>query len=420
MRKHDLIESLSRGLVALGWTAKHVRRVAREVSDHWDDLEAEAREGGLDDAAAARFAFQQIGEPATLIRFHQSALRQAHWSGRHPILSFAVLPPVALALWFLAWVLMAAGAGEVYGQFLHLPHWLWESYLAVFAGIKVIHYTGVFAVPAFFWWWARRSFCGFKWSWIACGVCALHGLINHVTVQEHSLRWGYGWAVPDGLPVLAPLIVAGIAHCLACQKQSHWRALTAVVLTTFAAGCATAKVPQQRGWIGGEYKQIKGTEGLLLAALATNTPAAQSGLQEGDLILRGAGRSVDDAEDFHKIVDAASPGTALPLTVLRDGATFDAEVVVGREVLKPSRALTVGLLFSQKWDLWPNPDFSLIALGYQRQHKRVELASPESRLKLASRKDKSTGLRSAEGWEVWLPICSFSSRKRILSQTAAE
>jgi hypothetical protein len=60
----------------------------------------------------------------------------------------------------------------------------------------------------------------------------------------------------------------------------------------------------------------------------------------------------------------------------------------------------------------------LIALGYKRQDSRVELDSPESRFDLARRDEQdSKGLRSREGWEIWLPVCSFSNRKRILAQT---
>lgn len=407
MRKEEFIRQFITGLARVGWPGRHVKRAAQEIADHWDDLEAEGRERGM---ASASFANEQIGDAEVLIRFHQQALRKAHWSGRHPVLSFAVLPPLALVLWFLAWAGMAAGASELYGKLLAFSPSVWGSYLIVLLGTKVIHYTGVCAVPVFFWWWARRSFCGFKWGWIACAACATHGLLNHVTVRLHALHWGYGLAVPDWLPVLAPLIVGAIAH-----SQSRSRlAMPMLLAVSLLTGCASSKVPQQRGWIGGEYKQVKAADGLLVTALATNTPAARSGLKEGDLIVRLAGKSIDNLQSFRRFVDAAAPGTPLPLTVLRDGATFDAPVLVGREVLKPSHAITVGLLLSREWDLWPNPDFSLIALGYKRQHKRVELGSPEARLK---QKGNSAALRSPEGWEIWLPVCAFSSRQQIVSQT---
>jgi hypothetical protein len=72
-------------------------------------------------------------------------------------------------------------------------------------------------------------------------------------------------------------------------------------------------------------------------------------------------------------------------------------------------------------DPWPNRDFSLVALGYKREHKRLALDSPEARFKLAKTTDKDhPSLRSSEGWEIWLPVLSFSNRKRILSQCDIE
>lgn len=112
------------------------------------------------------------------------------------------------------------------------------------------------------------------------------------------------------------------------------------------------------------------------------------------------------------------------MEICRDGANTQRTVVVGKELFKPDRSIIVGVLLSREFDLWPNPGFSLVALGYKRQGNRIELDSAESRLRLAHRgsshENTSPGLRSREGWEVWLPVCSFSSRKRILAQTALE
>ena len=399
---------------------KHVDRVVREASDHWDDLETEARENGADPLVALQLAGERIGEPSALIHRHRATMRRAHWSGRHPILTFAVLPPLLLVVWFLAWAAMAMGAGEIYGALLSLPQPVWSSYLVVLLWATVIHYTGVLAVPAFFSWWARHRFCGRHWGWIACGGCALHGLLNQVTVRPHVLQWGYGFAPPDWIPVFAPLIVGAVAHFLG--QPQRWKGVASVLVATLMTGCASSKVPQQRGWIGGEYKEAAaGSSGILITRLSTNAPAARSGLREGDLILRVDGAPVKNLRAFWKAIDAASPGQRLSLKVLREGADLEGAVVAGKEVFKPNRSLTAGVLLSREWDLWPNPEFSLVAFGYNRQDRRIDLDSPESRFELAKRDGQPPrGLRSREGWEVWLPVCSFSSRKRILAQTIME
>jgi PDZ domain-containing protein len=428
MRKDTFIGEVSGGMAQRGWPCKYVRRLTREISDHWHELEQEGRERGLDESAACDFAGQRLGDPNALIASYQRAMRDASWAGRHPVVSFILLPPLALMLWFLCWIGMAGGASDLYAKLLSLKTPAWGSYLTVLFGVKVIHYTGVFAVPALFWWWARSSFRSFNWGWMACGICALHGLFNHVTVRLHDLRWAYGIASVDWLTVLAPLLVAAVAHAYERPKR-------VTVLSAFACasmllmGCASSKIPQQRGWIGGEYKPVRqlkanGSRGLLITALRTNTPAAQSGLHEGDLIIQAAGKPLNDLPAFQQIIDAAQPGSTVPVSVLRDGNVLDLRVRAGRETFTPTRSIVIGLLLSREWDPWPNPDFSLVALGYRRQHKRLDLHSPESRFKLANRDqeqcDDPANLRSSEGWEIWLPIVSFSSRKRILSQSDAE
>ncbi|HKQ39453.1 MAG TPA: PDZ domain-containing protein [Verrucomicrobiae bacterium] len=423
MRKQDFFHQLSSAISRLGIPRKDVRRLAEETTDHWEDLEAEARIAGLDDPAACAFASKRIGDPAALAQLHRQRMRQAHWSGRHPIWSFAVVPPVLLILWFLAWSLMAVTAADIYTSLLRLPEQISGSYLMVLVWATVVRYTGIVAVPAISWWWARRNFCGCTWGWIACGACALHGLLNHVTIRAHSLSWGYGWAAPDWLAVIAPLTVGMVAQCL--NRSTFAKFAFALCIIALGTGCASPKHPQERGWIGGEYKQAPAdSRGVLITRLSTNTPAAHSGLREGDLIVRVEGKRVNDPRTFFKAIDAAVPASRLSLELLRDGANVQRSVTVGKELFKPDHSLTMGVLLSREWDLWPNPDFSLVALGYKRQENRTELDSPESRFELSGhgpdQPERTDGLRSREGWEVWLPVCSFSSRKRILAQTAVE
>lgn len=421
MPKQDFIRELSHALARTGWPTTHARRLVQETSDHWDDLESEARETGLDTTAATAFAGERIGKPAVLVQAHQRRMRDTHWSGRHPVWSFAVAPPMMIVLWFLVWARLALEAFAMYSNLFGLH--LMGSHLLVLFWASIIHYTGVLAVPAIGWWWAQRSFCGRKWGWIACGACSLHGLFNHVTIRTDSLQWAYGWAAPDWMTVVAPLMVGAIAHG---YKRPGLAKMAAVIISVaLATGCASSKQPQERGWIGGEYnKAPAGLRGVLITRLSTNTPAARSGLHEGDLITRVDGQRIGHPETFFKALDVATPGSRLSMEICRDGKNIQHSVLVGKELFRPDRNIVVGLLLSREWDLWPNPGFSLVALGYKRHEYRIELDSPESRLTLDRRRDvcqdTSPGLRSREGWEAWLPVCSFSSRKRILAQTAFE
>src|SRR5436190_5041500 len=203
MRKEEFVQELSKKLARLGWPTAQIERTAREVSDHWEDLENEGREQGLIPDAIAHSASERIGNLESLVGLHDESMRKAHWCGRHPVVSFVLLPPIALLVWFLGWGAMAAGAGQLYGKLLGLQQPFWSSFVLVLITAKAIEYTGLFSIAALFCWWARQSFCGFKWSWIACFACAGHGLVSHVTVHAHSLQWAYGVGVPDLFPVLA-------------------------------------------------------------------------------------------------------------------------------------------------------------------------------------------------------------------------
>src|SRR5262249_47664110 len=151
--------------------------------------------------------------------------------------------------------------------------------------------------------------------------------------------------------------------------------------------------------------------------LRSNTPAYQSGLREGDLILRVGERPVASLSTFRKRIDAAKPGATLPLTLFRDGEILEQRVVVGRETVERWHSLGFGLMLSPKLDLWPNDEFSLMALGYKRQQKRVEMDSPEVRFIQRTQAEavSTRGFDGREGWEMWLALFSVGERKRILS-----
>jgi len=159
--------------------------------------------------------------------------------------------------------------------------------------------------------------------------------------------------------------------------------------------------------------------GILITRLQTNAPAARSGLREGDMIGQIDGQTVNTLPHFRHSIDDSRPGKSLALTIFRDGKTIQDNVIVGRELFKADHAIAIGLLFAHEFDPWPNPDFSLVALGFKRQHQRVDLDSPESRFERSFHAADGS-LHSREGWEVWLPVASFSSRKTIVSQSIAE
>src|SRR5438445_13339011 len=80
-----------------------------------------------------------------------------------------------------------------------------------------------------------------------------------------------------------------------------------------------------------------------------------------------------------RAIDSSMPDSTLSMSMFRDVHVEDHSVTVGRETFKESRYVDMGLAVSTKLelDLFPNPDFALIALGYSHDDRRIELSSPQ-------------------------------------------
>jgi len=63
-------------------------------------------------------------------------------------------------------------------------------------------------------------------------------------------------------------------------------------------------------------------EGLRVVEVIAGSPAERSGLQPGDRVLRAQGRAVSSAESLQKLLFEEAIGEPFPLTVLREGRTF--------------------------------------------------------------------------------------------------
>src|SRR6266496_829628 len=129
-------------------------------------------------------------------------------------------------------------------------------------------------------------------------------------------------------------------------------ALPSMILAFLSAGCASNKVAQQRGWIGGEFlvakraswsisgedapivpafpKQLEGRQnaGIFVSEVYSNTPLALAAVRAGDLILAVNNQLVETMAAFRKIIDGSKPGSTLALTVFRDGQAGDSAVTV--------------------------------------------------------------------------------------------
>jgi hypothetical protein len=223
-------------------------------------------------------------------------------------------------------------------------------------------------------------------------------------------------------------------------------------LALLSTGCASNKAVQQRGWIGGEFllakraswrlssgdphiipalpKQLEGQQktGVFVSEVYSNTPLAVAGIRAGDLILAVNHPRVEKPTAFHQIIDGCKPGSTVLLNVFRDGEAEDRKVMVGRETYKNWHDFVIGIKVSGnvELDLIPDPEFSLVALGYSRNQQRGEMHSPRNQfirqVNCTNQTEPSHDLGAVrgEGWTTWLAIFSVGGYKSILSQEVVE
>jgi serine protease Do len=95
-----------------------------------------------------------------------------------------------------------------------------------------------------------------------------------------------------------------------------------------------------RGYIGVEAQQVSGTmakamhlasdSGALIAGVQTDTPAANAGLQPGDVITSVNGQAVKNPRDLAVDIAAVQPGDEAQLQVVHDGDNKTVSVKVGQ------------------------------------------------------------------------------------------
>jgi serine protease Do len=94
-----------------------------------------------------------------------------------------------------------------------------------------------------------------------------------------------------------------------------------------------------RGWIGVQIQPVtsaiaeaiglRQAEGALVAATQTDSPAAKSGIEAGDVITSVNGEAVKDARGLARKIAAIAPGTAVRIGVFRNGREQTIAVVLG-------------------------------------------------------------------------------------------
>jgi serine protease Do len=72
------------------------------------------------------------------------------------------------------------------------------------------------------------------------------------------------------------------------------------------------------------------TRGALVAAVTPDSPAAEAGVEAGDVILRYRDRDITTLRDLPRLVAATRPGQEVEIEILRDGETETVSVEIGQ------------------------------------------------------------------------------------------
>lgn len=203
---------------------------------------------------------------------------------------------------------------------------------------------------------------------------------------------------------------------------------------------AAPKKLEHRAWLGGEFKlakrggepfsptrvgafprDLKQRAGIFVSAAHAETPLATAGIVAGDLILALDDKPVTSLKALQRAVESRAPGDTIRLSVYRDGDVEERTATLGIESYERWRTLSVGLMLTSKIDLVPNPEFSAVALGFNRRNERIDLRSPEVEFFRRHRKGSNgeRGIAGRESWQAWCVLFSLGGHKQIVSQESS-
>lgn len=96
---------------------------------------------------------------------------------------------------------------------------------------------------------------------------------------------------------------------------------------------------------------LKNEQGILIAQVTKNSPAAKAGLKAGDVILSYQGRAVTDVGDFRNQIALAQPGSQIKFEIFRDGKPRTITVKVEKMTDSKAAAVQEPAHFTEKLGL---------------------------------------------------------------------
>src|SRR5690242_873237 len=203
MHKVGAIRAFERRLFELGCPARYSQRSVAEFAEHFEDLTQGRIEEGFEQSASEVQAGRELGDPNLIADRLVASFRQASWWGRHPVIGYCLLPPLALLLLLPATVLAVYGlflAGNLFShRAIHLDEFKsavitapaafaeWKNPLLCF-----IHSVPIAINTILFCKLVVRSASGMKWLIATCAVCSASGFFTWTGFSQNGFYLGYG------------------------------------------------------------------------------------------------------------------------------------------------------------------------------------------------------------------------------------
>ncbi len=129
----------------------------------------------------------------------------------------------------------------------------------------------------------------------------------------------------------------------------------------------------RRGWIGafGNY----GSNGLKISRIKDKSPAQQSGLLEGDVIVKFSHKTISSISQLAHLVEYTTPGQLVPLEFIRAGQVQKLSIEVGEKLHHKSAVPSTESTETMVYFDWP-ADFDAIEKNRALEN-RIELLERE-------------------------------------------
>jgi hypothetical protein len=169
-------EELKEELARQGLPPPYIERLVQELSDHFDDV---LEESMSTEAERSSLAAERVGQPGKLAAVAVTEYHKRARTRVHPVVTFAILPVLLMAVMWAGLFVLAGVADGVVGTFL--PTWDLSS--RAFSNEA----TGVMLAPLavialIFCRLARKHGLDWRWPLLTTGVLAIIGGMFYNTV----------------------------------------------------------------------------------------------------------------------------------------------------------------------------------------------------------------------------------------------